>query len=534
VTDDLLIRGGDVIDGSGAPPRRADVAVRDGRITAVGPQSAATARRVIDAGGHVVAPGFIDIKTHSDWTLPLNPRAESKVRQGVTTEVVGHCGFSVAPVLPGRVDALQEYLGPSAPWLPFRETTFAEYLDTFPRTAVNVVALVGHNTLRVMAMGLADRAPTSAELAVMRELLEAGLAAGAIGLSSGLFTAPGCWATSEEMQALAVPLRHHGAWYATHVRDESSKLFDSVREAIALAERGGIRVQLVHLKLSGTDNWGGAAKLLTEIEAARARGVTIDCDQYPYTAASNPLRNLLPQWVVQGGIGQMLERLAAADVRQRIRAEITERGLTSWGRIPSWQAVRVATAPHHDEWAGSTIAALAHGRGADPVDAVCDLLIEDRGATRVLIESMSEEDVRTLLRAPFVLVGSDGMAVAPYGVTSQGKPHPRFYGAFPRVLGHYVRELGLLPLAQAVFKMTGGPAAALQLRERGLLREGYRADITVFDPRAVAERSTYDDPHRYPAGLPWVIVNGELVIDAGEHTGALPGRVLRRGPGGVA
>jgi N-acyl-D-amino-acid deacylase len=510
------------------------VGIRDGRIVAVDACAGAEARRVIDATGLVVAPGFIDIKTHSDWTLPLNPRAESKVRQGVTTEVIGHCGYTVAPALPGRVDALREYLQPSAPWLPFRETTFAQYLDTFPRTSVNVAPMVGHNTLRLMAMGLADRAPTPAELATMRALLDEALAAGALGLSSGLFTAPGCWATAEEMHGLAACLRPRGAGYATHVRNESDGIFESVREAIALGERCGVHVQIVHLKLSGTDNWGGARTLLAEIEAARARGVRVDCDQYPYTAASNPLRNLLPAWVQEGSVEAMLGRLAQARIRERIDREITARGLASWGRIPSWDSVRIAVAPHHPDWAGRTIAALARDRRRAPLATLCDVLLEDRGATRIVVESMSEDDVRTLLRAPFVFVGSDGYALAPYGITGQGKPHPRTYGTFPRVLGHYVRELGLLALPQAVFKMTGGPAAALDLRDRGLLREGYRADLTLFDPRTVTERATYDEPHRYPDGIPWVIVNGEVVVAAGEHTGALPGRVLRRGPAGVA
>lgn len=532
--DDLLIRGGDVVDGTGSPPRRAEVGVRGGRIVGVDPQYSAPARRVINAQGHVVAPGFVDIKTHSDWTLPLNPRAESKIRQGVTTEVIGHCGYSVAPALPGRVDALREYLGPSAPWLSFGETTFAQYLAAFPATSVNVAAMVGHNTLRLMAMGLADRAPTPTEMTMMRELLEEGLAAGAIGLSSGLFTAPGCWAKAAEMHELAASLRRHGAGYATHVRDEAGDLLESIREAIALGERCGVHVQIVHLKLSGLDNWGGAQRVLAEIGAARGRGVRIDCDQYPYTAASNPLRNLLPPWVQEGGLAAMLERLQSQAIRHRIRREVAARGLASWGRIASWEAVRIAVAPHHPDWAGATIAELARRRQRDPLEAVCDVLIEDRGATRVLIESMSEQDVQTLLRAPFVLVGSDGLALAPSGVTSQGKPHPRCYGTFPRVLGHYVRELGLLSLPQAVFKMTGGPAAALGLRERGLLREGFCADLTIFDPGTVADRATYEDPHRYPVGIPWVIVNGEVVMDAGEHTGALPGLMLRRGPAGVA
>jgi N-acyl-D-amino-acid deacylase len=290
--DDLLIRGGHLIDGTGAPGRDGDVAVCDGRLTAVRPCSARPARRVIDARGQVVAPGFIDIHTHSDFTLPLNPRAESKIRQGVTLEVVGNCGFSVAPALPGKTAMLREYLASSAPGLPFRETTFGGYAASFPPTSVNVVLQVGHNTLRLMTAGMENRPLTPDETAHMERLLEEALAGGAWGLSSGLFTPPGHFADAAEIHRLALVLRRHGATYSSHIRDEADQVFDAVREAIAVAEATGVHVQIAHLKLSGTNNWGGAAKLLGEIEAARRRGVPVDCDAYPYDTATNPLRNL--------------------------------------------------------------------------------------------------------------------------------------------------------------------------------------------------------------------------------------------------
>jgi N-acyl-D-amino-acid deacylase len=531
--DDLVIRGGDVIDGSGAPGRVADVVVTDGRIVAIDSSQARHARRLIDATGQVVAPGFIDIHTHSDFTLPLNPRAESKIRQGVTTEVLGNCGFSAAPALPGHVEMLRNYLAASAPWLEFRETTFADYLNTFPATSVNTVMQVGHNTLRLLAMGMENRPPRPDELSLMQDLLEEALAAGALGLSSGLFTAPGIFANTEEMIALGQVLHRYGAGYASHIRDEANHVFEAVREAIAIAEACSIHVQIAHLKLSGTDNWGGAARLLTEIDAARQRGVQVDVDQYPYTAGSNPLRNLLPTWVQEGSMETMLQRLSQPTIRSRIRQELAAHGLNNFGRITSWDAVRIAISPQQPEYAGRTIGDIARDRACDPLDAVCDYLIADRGHTRILVTSMAEEDVQAIIRSPTVLVGSDGTSLAPYGTTGQGKPHPRFYGTFPRVLGHYARDLGLLSLPQAIYKMTGGSAAALRLVDRGLLREGYHADITVFDPQTIAERATYDDPHRYAAGISTVIVNGVVVIDGGEHTGALPGQVLRRGPKGV-
>ena len=275
-------------------------------------------------------------------------------------------------------------------------------------------------------------------------------------------------------------------------------------------------------------NWGGARRLLAEIDAARRRGVKVDCDQYPYDTGSNPLRNLLPSWVQEGGVPAMLERLRSADVRVRVRADIARVGLNNFGIIPSWDAVRIAVSPHQPENAGQTLGEIARRQRVDAIDAVCDYLVADRGHTRILVTSMTEKDVDEITGTPWVLVGSDGNSLAPYGVTGQGKPHPRFYGSFARVLGHCRRSRGLLTLPQAIRKMTGGSAAALGLVERGLLREGYHADVTVFDPATIAERATYDDPHQYAVGVSTVIVNGALVIDEGDHTGALPGYVLRR------
>jgi len=532
--DDLVIRGGEILDGTGAATGRADLAIREGRIVAITPRYAGSARRVIDARGSVVAPGFIDIKTHSDFTLPYAPRAESKVFQGVTTEVIGHCGFSLAPVLPGRAPVLQEYLAGFAPWIEVRETSVAEYMDHFPPASVNTIMQVGHNTLRLMTTGMDNRAPTDEEMATMSRLLDEGLTAGALGLSSGLFTAPGSFACPDELLAFLKVVRRHGGNYATHLRSEASEIFEAVREAIRAGETSGVHVQIVHLKLSGLDNHGRAGQLLEEIEGARRRGVQVDCDAYPYTCAANPLRNLLPLWVQEGGVQAMLGRLSDPAVRGRVGREIEERGLTSFGRIPSWDVVSVSTSRTRSRDAGRSIGELAREAGTSAIDLVCDLLAADHAATFVLVCSIDEDDVRALLRSAAVLVGSDGRAVGADSVVGQGKPHPRFYGTFPRVLGHYARDLGVLSLPEALNKMTGGPARVLRLLDRGLLREGYRADITVFDSATVVDRATYENPHRYPLGISTVIVNGVVVVDAGQHTGALPGRVLRRGPAGVA
>ena len=529
---DILIRNGLVFDGSGAPGFVADVAITDGRIAAIG--AAEATKTIVDADGLAVAPGFIDIKTHSDFTLPINPKAESKVRQGVTTEIIGHCGFSVAPVLPGKVELLRDYLSPSAPWLPFRETSFPDYLNTFPPTAVNAGMLVGHNTLRLMVIGMAERAPSDAELKQMIALLEDALSAGALGLSSGLFTPPGSYAQPAELIALGHALKGHNAGYFTHLRDESNNVLEALAEAIEVAETCRVHVEVVHFKCSGTDNWGKAKTALAMIADARARGLDVDCDSYPYDAGSNPLKNLLPPWVQAGGVAAMLARLGEPATREKIRADIAQSGLNNWGKIPSWDAVTISISPHLPECAGKTIAALAAERGCDPVDALCDYLIADRAATRVLVAAISEDDIRSIVASRDALVGSDGNCVAPYGTVGQGLPHPRFYGTFPRVLTRYARDQKLLPLELAIHKMTGATASALKLKDRGLLRQGFCADVVIFDPDDFADRATYAEPHQFPSGArTTVIVNGTLVVENATHTGALPGKVLRRDASGA-
>ena len=534
MTSDVLIRGGPVYDGTGSDACRADIAIKDGRIAAIGPDLPINAAEIIDAEGLAVSPGFIDIKTHSDFTLPLNPRAESKVRQGVTTEIIGHCGFSSAPVLPGKVGLLQPYLNPSAFWLKFRETSFRDYMDTFPATSVNVGMLVGHNTMRLMAMGMANRAPTDDELSAMVDMLDEGLSAGALGLSTGLFTSPGSYAAPAEIRALARVAARHKAAYFTHLRDEAGKVLDAVDETIDIAEQCGLHVQICHFKCSGTDAWGKVGEALQRVAAARARGLEVDIDAYPYATGTNPLKNLMPQWVQENGVDAMVERLRLPENRARLRTDLERDGLNNWGRVTDWNCVQILVSPNAPQIVGQTIAELAAARGEDPIDTISECLIHDRGATRVLIHSMAEGDIQALLRAPDVLVGSDGNCVAAEGITSQAMAHPRFYGTFPRVLGHYVRELGLLPLELAIHKMTGASARALKLRDRGLLRAGWRADVTLFDPDDFIDRATFKAPHQYPTGpRTTVLVNGTVVVRNAAHTGALPGSVLRRAADGL-
>jgi N-acyl-D-amino-acid deacylase len=532
--EDLIIRNGSVIDGTGTPARRADVAIRGPVIAAVEPDYRGTARREIDAQGLVVAPGFIDVKTHSDFNLPLYPRAESRVHQGITTELIGSCGFTVAPIPSGRLSAVSEYLSGMAPAFSFRETSFEAYIEAFPATSVNVAMQVGHNTVRVAVMGLDRRAPTADEQAKMGRLVEEALDAGAVGVSSGPFTAPGSFADAEELQTLARLAGRRGARYATHLRDESDGVFDAMREAIAAAECTGVRTRIVHAKVSGTNNWGGAARMLDELADARARGIPIECDHYPYTTALVPLRNLLPTWVQEGGVSRALERLQDKKVRDDVRAYIAERGVNAFGHIPSWDAVLITMSHAVPEEIGKTVANVAARRSCDPVDALCDVLIADRFGTRGLVTSMQEDDIKAFVSCPWVLVGSDGRAFGPNGPLARELPHPRFYGTFPRILGHYCRDLELVSLPAAIHKMTGAAADAIGLLDRGTLRTGAAADITVFDAAMIEDKATFQEPRRYPTGIDHVIVNGVSVVDGGSHTGALPGRVLRRTRAGVA
>jgi N-acyl-D-aspartate/D-glutamate deacylase len=336
------------------------------------------------------------------------------------------------------------------------------------------------------------------------------------------------------MTAFGHVLKRHNAGYFTHLRDESDHVIEAVQEAIDIAETCGIHVEIVHFKCSGTNNWGKAATALDMIAAAKARGVDVDCDAYPYAAGSNPLKNLLPQWVQAGGVPAMLERLKLSETREKIRSDIARDGLNNWGRIPSWDCVQISISPHLPQFAGRTILSLSTERGHDPIDTLCDTLADDQGATRVLVTSISEDDIEHIVASPMALVGSDGNCVAPYGQVGKGMPHPRFYGTFPRILHHYVRERGALPLPLAIRKMTGATARALKLSDRGLLKQGYRADVAIFDPGDFRDRATYADPHQFPSGArTTVIVNGELVVDNAKHTEALPGKVLRRNASGA-
>ena len=519
---DLLIRGGTVIDGTGAPGVRADIAITDGRITDVGTMTGRRAMRMIDAREMVVAPGFIDIHSHSDEAMFVNDALESALHQGVTLVVCGNCGGSSAPVhglAAEEADRDLARLGVKRTW-----THFYEYADAVERTgmSINVCSLVGHGTLRMSVMGAEARPPSERELEAMRTLLARAMDEGAIGLASGLIYPPSAYGTTDELAALCGVVHARGGLYASHIRDEGAHLLDAVEENLEVGRRSRARVQLSHHKASGQPNWGRVHESVARIEAARAAGLDVQADQYPYTASSTGLSVTIPNWVHEGGTAKLCERLRDRAVRERIRGEETETGR-------AWDRIVIARARHRPEYSGKTVASLAAEAGQDPLEWACDALVEHEGMVDIVHHSMSEDDVRFVMRQPWIAIGSDSRANAPYGPLSFGKPHPRSYGTFPRVLGHYARDEAVLTLEEAVRKMTSLSARHLRLRDRGEVRTGAWADLVVFDPVRVRDTATYDDPHRYPEGIVAVVVNGAIAIDDGETTRERAGRFLRLG-----
>lgn len=521
---DIIIENGHVIDGSGNPWFRADVGVVSDRIEVIGRLKDSWAERRINARGLVVAPGFIDIHTHSDYSVLIDPKVESKIRQGVTTEVIGNCGSSAAPmsseVRAYREKFMRARLGDK---FEFKWETMGDYLELIDATGAsfNVVALVGQGTVRQNVMGHEDREPTRSELASMRGLVAEAMDDGAWGMSTGLIYPPSVYAKTEEIVELAKVLADYGGVYFSHIRGEGETLLEAVKEAIRIGEEAGIPVQIAHFKASGKAYWGKTKESLRLVEDGRKSGVDVTFDQYPYTASSTGLAALMPHWAQEGGAERLLERLREPEIRRKISegpATVTR----------DWDSVMIASAKNHPQYEGKTVSEIAELEGKDEMTTVFDLLIAENAQVSIVSFGMSEEDVRRVMMSSYGMVGSDGSAVAPRGILGQGKPHPRYYGTFPRVIGYYVRE-GVLNLQEAVRKMTSAPAQRLSLKDRGLLREGYKADITVFDPAKVNDEATFTDPHRFATGIPYVIVNGIVVIDNGDHTGALPGKALRKG-----
>ncbi len=538
---ELVFRGATLVDGSGGPERQADVAVDLGRVAAIAaPGTLPRGReRTVDAAGLTLAPGFIDMHSHSDFTLPTYPGAVNSLSQGVTSEVIGNCGWSPAPLAmhPGKrsmFQGLASGLGPDLDWTWSGTATFFDRLDAV-RPAVNCLPLVGHSALRVAAMGMEDRAPTAAELAAMLALLDQALDDGAWGFSSGLVYPPSAYAATAELVALVSLIAGDGALYASHVRDEAERAVEAVEEAIRAAELTGARLQISHLKSAGIDNRGRVRGSLDAIARARGRGVDVRCDVYPYEAMSTFLSQALPPWMLEGGVDRMVERLRSAEVRAQLEGQIAA-GLPGWSNmiasVGGWDRVFIThtVAPVSAGATGRWIHELAAQQARPPLDVAVELLIADRGGTVMILFGLAEEDVRRVLLAPFTAVGSDQLGV----VGPEARVHPRAWGSFARVIGPMVRG-GLLSLPEAVHRMTGLASDILGLADRGRVVPGAVADLVLFDAATVTDRATYEDPAQTASGVEMVLLGGSVALDGGVVVDPRAGRVLRRlrGGGGV-
>ena len=521
---DLLLTGGIVYDGLGGPGVQADIAVTGDVMTGVGDLAGEEAGQTLDVTGLAVAPGFIDIHTHSDFTLLINRPMRSSIAQGVTTEVVGNCGTSIGLVTPKEVFAQErrwaERGGTELNW-----TRLSEYLARVEDggVACNIATLAGHGTIRKSILGFDDRPPTPSEQAQMERILSEALTDGAIGLSTGLEYLPGGNAKHDEVAGLAAVARDSGGFYATHIRNEGDTLVESIQEALDISKATGIPLQLSHHKSEGRANWGKPQITLPMMAAARASGLDVLTDQYPYTAFMTGLSViLLPHWAKEGTVEEMTARLRDPGSRARILAAIAAE---PW----DWDTVQIGIARTRRDTQGLTLAELGRRDGMTPAEAALDLLADEDGFVAAVHFAMSEEDVEFILSDPHTMIGSDGVANDPASEMAQDKTHPRTYGTFPRVFAHYVRGREVLSIAEAVRRMTSLPAQRLKLADRGIIKPGMKADLTVFNPRTIEDCATFADPHQFPVGIHHVLVNGRLAMQNGVQTDVLSGKILRRG-----
>jgi len=502
-----------------------DVGICGEVVETIGDLSAVEAAEVIDAAGMVVSPGFIDMHSHGDFMLPFLPTADSKVQQGITLEVVGNCGSSMAPFSPSMIEEVNRTYKEEGSTKVVRWDTFAGFFNHLRQqgTSVNVAALVGHGTIREKVMGMSDSVPDPAQLAEMKDEVRHAMNVGALGLSTGLIYTPNVYARTPEIAALAHTASEGGGIYTSHIRGEGNTLLEAVDEAIEVGRRAEIRVEVSHLKASGEINWHKMPLVIEKIDGARRAGVDISADMYPYPASNTSLSSLMPSWAHVGGKHEMLARLTEPTLRSRIHEELSD-PLHSNG--VGWDKIVISNCPHRKEYQGRAISEISEEQKQGPLDTVMDILVETRLNIDIIMFSMKEENVVLGLSCDFVSIGTDGSGYAFEGPFSGGKPHPRNFGTFPRVLGYYSRQLGLFSLEQAVRKMTGFPADRLGLHHRGYLKGGFFADLVIFNPQTVMDRASFTHPHQVPAGIPFVMVNGHWVIINGKHSGEKPGKII--------
>jgi len=527
----LVIRNGRVVDGSGNPWFYGDIGIQDDKIAYIGKLGGVQARKTIHADGQIVAPGFIDIHTHSDFPLVADGYAQGHVRQGVTTEAIGNCGSSSVPLSDETAKLMEDMgVGPYGD-IKLDWRTPEEYLARLEtkRVSINVVPLIGHGTVRQFVMGFEDRSPSSEEMDQMKALVKQAMEAGYFGMSTGLIYVPSCYASTDEIAELAKVVREYGGLYSTHIRGENDTVLTAIKEAIEIGRKSGTKVQISHLKAMGRHMWGKSIEILKLIDDARWEGLDVTFDQYPYNASATGLSAVLPPWVQSGGKHIFMQRLKDPEIRARMRHEILEGtdGWTSLHKGVGWENILI-THCRDKGLEGKSVAEIARERGKDGFEICFDLLLEFQGQVSVVYFTIGDEDLERIMSHPAMMVGSDSSALSTEGVLARGKPHPRSFGTFVRILGTYVREKRLLSLEEAVRRMTSAPAQKLGLFDRGLLRPGMKADIVVFDPVTVADNATYTEPFNYPTGVSTVVVNGTITVEDGQHTGALAGNVLRQ------
>lgn len=524
---DLIIKDGYIFDGLGKDAFEADVGVSGNFIKEIGKISSSRGKSIIDARGLAVCPGFIDVHEHTDVGLLVNPKAESSIRQGITTLVSGNCGFSPFPVAEERFEEMKEDLKEQYEL----DLTWVDIKGFFSKLeekgiALNYSSLIGQGTIRGAAVGFNDRSPKQEELEKMKMLVAENIKNGAVGLSTGLEYAPGSYAQADEITELCKVAARYGGVYATHMRDEGDYLLESLDESIEVARKTGVSLEISHFKIAYPRNWHKVDDALTKIEEAKKEGISIFCDRYPYIAGSTGLSFYFPLWAKQGTTDEFLARLKDPGLESKIRDHVAEQEI----KLGSWDKVVISSviSESNKRFEGKSILDGAKETEKDPYDFMRDLLIEEKNRVGMVTFMMKEENLKKILAHPLVGVGTDGSAIAPYGPLGRGKPHPRHYGTFPRVLGKYLREEKIVPLPEMFKKITSLPAEKFGFEKRGALQNSYFADIVVFDEDKVIDKATWVDPHQYPVGIEYVIVNGQIVIERGEHTGNLPGKVLRK------
>ena len=531
---DLLITNANVIDGAGNPSYKAQIGISDGKIACIRRDIRnSNAVRTIDADGMTVCPGFIDTHSHDDAYLLLSPQGDQKVCQGVTTDVTGNCGFSLAPISDKHRDDLRNASAMMGGGFLSEEfwnlSSFTEYLTILEESklGINVVPLVGHGTIRIAVVGLENRVPTELELAEMKQLTADAMQAGAFGLSSGLIYVPANYADTEEIIELAKVAGQFKGIYTTHMRSEGDQQLAAIDETLKIAYEADITAHISHHKIAGRNNWGQSKDTLRLLAEARANGIDVTCDQYPYQAGSTILAAALPPHIQAQGPQAFAEKLKTPAIRQAIINEIENGSDARWENFikgAGFKNIIISVSPRHEKYIGKSIAQIAEEETKNPYDVFFDLLIEEGLEVVMVIFMMDDADINRILRDPITMIGTDGIPA--FGT---GKVHPRMIGTFPRILGRYVREQGVIRTEEAVRKMTSLPAQTFGLYRKGILRDGLDADIVIFDPKTIIDRSTFDNPAQSPEGIEWVIVSGEVAVEHGQVTGATSGQVLRWG-----